>query len=327
MLTLDQFAGEEFQGYVENVPPTRNYLLAPFLPVDTVFDLKFAYNVINKVYSRTASITGFDSDAPLRDKDGLSRAFGEVAKVQHGFRITEEELLRFTNPRRDAERQQAIDYVYNQTDNLVQGVYDVEEWMRGQAIYKGSMVYDENGVVINVDYGIPAANKLTTVNSWADKATSSPLTDLQAVVDRFKAANNGAVPAEIHISGAVKSDLIKSDAVVLQVYGTADDRRLVTEDQLNTVLNGLSLPRLVVQDMELDNGDGAERLLPVRRIVALPSGEVGKLYHGPSVEKNFDAGIYVLPIVEKKPPRQEVYVGETVFPAIKEVNKIVWMDV
>ena len=326
MLTLDQFAGEEFQGYIENVPAARNYLLSRFLPNDTVFDLKFAYNVINKVYTRTASITGFDSDAPLRDKDGLSKAFGEVAKVQHGFRISEEELLRFTNPRRDAERQKAIDYVYDQTDNLVQGVYDLEEWMRAQAIYKGVLTYSENGVELAIDYGIPSANKLTATVAW-NQASNSPLTDLQAVVDRFKAANNGQVPAEIHISSTVKADLMKSAAIVLQVYGDADSRRLVTNDDLNGVLNSLALPKLVVQDMEVDNGAGNERLLPVRRIVALPSGEVGKTYLGPTIEKNFDAGMYVLPVIENKPPRQEVYVGETVFPAIKEPNKIVWMDV
>lgn len=327
MLTLDQFAGEEFQGYVENVPAAREYLLRRLLPNESVFDLKFAYNVIDRKYSRTASITGFNSDAPLRDKDGLSRAFGEVAKVQHGFRIDEEELLRFTNPRRDEERERAINYVYDQTDNLVQGVYDLEEWMRAQAIYKGTLTYDENGVVINVDYGIPAENKMATLNPWSDAATSTPLTDIQAVVDRFKAANRGQTPAEVHISGTVKADLMRSGAIIQQVYGDGDSRRLVTNDQLNSVLSSLDLPRLVVNDMEVDNGDGVERLLPTRRIVAVPAGEIGKTYIGPTVEKNFEAGIYVLPIIEQKPPRQEVYVGETVFPAIRDVNAVVWMDV
>jgi hypothetical protein len=327
MLTLDQFAGEEFQGYVENVPPAREYPLRTLLPNETVFDLKFAYNVIDKAYSRTASITGFDSDAPLRDKAGLAKAFGEVSKVQHGFRISEEELLRFTNPRRDEERDRAIDYVYDNTDDLVQGVYDIEEWMRAQAIYKGRLQYSENGVVIDVDYGIPADNKMAALNAWSDSVNATPLTDIQAVVDRFKAANKGQAPSVVHISGTVKADLMRSGAIIQQVYGDGDSRRLVTNDQLNQVLDSLDLPPLVVNDMAVDNGEGEERLLPTRRIVALPAGEIGKTYIGPTVEKNFDSGIYVLPIIENKPPRQEVYVGETVFPAIREVNKVVWMDV
>ena len=325
MLTLDQFAGEQFLGYVENVPPQRQYILSRFMPVEQVYDLKFAYNVINKKYGRTASITGFDSDAPLRDKDGLSQAFGEVAKVQHGFRISEYELLRFKNPRRPEERQKAIDYVYDQTDNLIQGVYDVEEWMRGQAIYKGALQYAENGVVINVDYNIPSANKMVTTTSWSD-TNANPLQDLQKVVDQYKEANKGEAPAEIHVSSKVKNDLLKSKAVILQVYGDADSRRLISNNDLTSVLDGLDLPPIVVQDTKIDNGNGLERLLPERRIVAL-GGEIGKLYNGPTVEKNFDTGMYVLPVIETKPPRQEVYVGETVFPGITDVNGIVWMDV
>jgi hypothetical protein len=327
MLTLDQFAGEEFQGYVENVPAPREYLLAPLFPAANVFDLKFAYNVINKQYARTASITGFNSDAPLRDKDGLSRAFGEVAKVQHGFKIDEEELLRFNRPRSDEERDQAIDYVYDQTDNLVQGVYDLEEWLRAQVAYKGRLQYSENEVVIDVDFNIPAESKLTAVNAWSDADLSSPLTDIQAIVDRYKAVNRGKAPAVLHISSAVKADLMKSKALILQVYGDADSRRLITNDDLNSVLDSLDLPRLVVQDMEVDNGDGLERLLPVRRVAAFGTEAIGKTYYGPTVEKNYNPGIYVLPIVENKPPRQEVYVGETVFPALTDTNSVVWMDV
>lgn len=328
MLTLDQFAGDEFQGYVENVPPTRNYLLSRLLPVKNVYDLKFSYNVINKQYARTASITGFNADAPLRTKDGLSRAFGEVAKVQHGFKIDEEELLRFKNPRQNTDEQtDAINYVYDQTDNLIQGVYDLEEWMRAQVAYKGLLTYSENNVKLAIDFNVPVGNKLTATNAWTDAALSSPLTDLQAVVDQYKAVNRGQVPTEIHISSTVKANMMKSQAIIRQVYGDASSQRLVTDDQLTAVLNSLSLPPLVVQDMEIDNGSGLERLLPVRRIVAFGQGEIGKTFYGPTVEKNFQTGLYVLPIVEEKPPRQEVYVGETVFPALQNVNGVVWMDV
>ncbi len=299
MLTLDEFAGDQFLGYIENVPPARNYILSRFMPIEPVFDLKFAYNVIDKKYGRTASITGFNSDAPLRDKDGLSQAFAEVSKVQHGFRVDEYELLRFANPRREEERQKAIDYVYNQTDNLIQGVYDIEEWMRAQAMYKGRLDYSENDVVISVDYQIPAANKMVAATSWTD-INSNPLVELQAVVTQFKNANKGEAPAEIHVSSKVKNDLLKSKAVILQVYGDADSRRLISNADLTSVLENLDLPPIVVQDTQIDNGKGLERLLPERRVVALGGGEVGKLYCGPTVEKNFDTGMYVLPIIETK---------------------------
>lgn len=327
-LHLEEFKGEEFQGYIDNVPAERNYLLEPFMPDKNVYDIKFSYNVINRVYARTASITGFNAAAPLRDKDGLAKHFGEVAKVQHGFRVDEEELLRFNRPRSDEERQQAIDYVYDQTDNLVNGVRDVREWMRAQAIYKDNLVYAENDVRINVTFGIPAANKITAGTAWSATATATPLTDLQTAVARFKAANRGQAPAVIHISSAVVSELLMNEQIKAQLFGDPTDRRLVTQADIRTVFGALSLPDFVVNDDEIDNGEGLERLLPERRLVLLPAGEVGKTMKGVTVEKNYQPGTYVITeIKETNPPQQAVFVGETVFPALQRPSAVVHLNV
>lgn len=324
-LNLEQFLEESFQGYIEEVPVSREYLLASFLPNKNVYDLKFAYNVINKEYTRTASITGFNADAPLRDKDGLAKHFGEVAKVQHGFKLDEEELLRFNQPRNDGEKQQAVDYVYDQTDNLVEGVRDIEEWMRAQAIYKGVLNYSENGVVINVDFGIPAENKLTTTVAWSDPA-STPLEDLQRAVAQFKKQNKRKAPKVIHMTEATEAHLLKNEQIKLQVFGATNVNRLMTKADLANAFSAMSLPPYQIQSDQIDNGNGPEDLLPEGRVVLLGEN-LGNTYFGPTVEKNYQPGMYVLPIVEKKPPRQEVYVGETVFPALSRPKAIVFLDV
>lgn len=326
MLTLDEFLQEEFQGYVENVPPTRKYHLSAFMPNKNVYDLKFAYNVINKVYSRTASITGFNADAPLRDKDSLSKHFGELAKVQHGFKLDEEELLKFNQPRNDEEKKEAVNYVYDQTDNLVEGVRDIEEWLRGQAIYHGKLQYEENDIKIDVDFGIPEENKLTTTIAWSDYARSTPLEDLQKAVEQFKKANNNKRPVMIHLSAEAEAHLLQNEQIKVQLFGQANVARLVTKQDLANVFSALSLPPYVVNEDMIDNGKGAEPLLPPTRVVLLGE-ELGRTFFGPTVEKNYEAGIYVLPIVEKKPPRQEVYVGETVFPALQKPQAIVHLDI
>jgi hypothetical protein len=328
MLTLEEFLQEEFQGYVENVPPTRSYLLAQFLPAKNVFDLKFAYNVINKEYSRTASITGFNADAPLRDKDGLARHFGELAKVQHGFKLDEEELLRFNQPRNDEEKSEAVSYVYDQTDNLIEGVRDIEEWLRAQVLYHGRLSYSENDVKLEVDFGIPEENKLTASVEWSDYASSKPLEDLQGAVKQFKSKNNGKKPVIIHLSSEQEANLLRNEQIKLQVFGSAQGnaQRLLTQPDLVNVFTALSLPPYMVNDDMIDNGNGAEELLPANRVVILGEG-LGQTFFGPTVEKNYQAGIYILPIIETKPPRQEVYVGETVFPALQKPNAVVHLDV
>jgi Phage major capsid protein E len=327
-LHLEEFQGAEFQGYIDNVPAERSFLLETFMPAKNVFDIKFSYNVINRVYARTASITGFNASAPLRDKDGLARHFGEVAKVQHGFRVDEEELLRFNRPRSDEERAQAIEYVYDQTDNLVQGVRETKEWMRAQAIYKDNLVYEEDDVQINVTFGIPAENKIAAGTAWTDRATSTPLEDIQEAVAQFKKQNRGQSPAVMHLSSTVVADLLLNEQIKAQLFGSPTDKRLVTKDDLRTVFSALTLPTFVEQDDEIDNGNGLERLLPERRIVFLPSGEVGKTMSGVTVEKNYQPGTYVITeIQETNPPQQKVFVGETVFPALQRPTAIVYLNV
>lgn len=326
-LHLEQFRGEEFQGYVENVPPTKAYKLQSFLPNKPVYDIKFSYNVINKAYTRTASITGFNAGAPLRDKDGLAKHFGEVAKVQHGFRIDEEELLRFNRPRTDEERQQAIEYVYDQTDNLIEGVNDIKEWMRGQAVYKGVLQYEENDVVIDVDFGIPEENKMVATNGWSDYANATPLEDLQKAVKQFQTKNNNQKPTVIHLSSEVEADLLQNEQIKAQIFGSPTDKRLVTTNDLRNVFVALGLPAYEIQDEVIDNGNGLETILPTRR-VALLGSQLGNTMSGVTVEKNYQPGIYVVPVIkETNPPSQEVYVGETVFPALQRPNAIVHLDV
>jgi hypothetical protein len=325
-LNLEEFLEESFQGYVEEVPASREYLLSAFLPNKNVYDLKFAYNVINKEYARTASITGFNADAPLRDKDGLAKHFGELTKVQHGFKLDEEELLRFNQPRNDGEKAQAVEYVYDQTDNLIEGVRDIEEWLRAQVIYKGRLDYAENDVVISVDFGIPAENKLVATAPWSDPATATPLEDLARAVAQFKAKNNRKAPKVIHMSEATEANLLKNEQIKLQVFGATNVNRLMTKTDLANAFSALSLPPYQIQSDQIDNGNGPEDLLAEDRVVLL-GDNLGNTFFGPTVEKNYQPGIYVLPIVEKKPPRQEVYVGETVFPALTRPNAIVYLDV
>lgn len=323
-LTLDEFQREEFQGYVENVPARRQYLLAPFMPDRPIFDVKFAYNVINQAYSRTASITGFNAGAPLRDKQGLAKAFGEVAKVQHGFRLDEEELLKFNRPRSDEERDQAVQYVYDQTDDLIQGVRDIEEWMRAQAIYNGRLVYNENDVVLDIDFGI--ANVITETTPWTG-GTGTPLADLQAAVKQFKDTNRGQMPRVMHMSSSVEFDLMRSTEIKNNLFGNPADTRIVTREMLRGLFNSLGLPPYEVNDEEMDNGDGIERLLPERRIVML-GDQIGRTYFGPTVENNYRPGIYVVPEVKTtNPPSQAVFVGETVFPAIERTTAILHLNV
>lgn len=324
-LHLEEFQRDEFQGYIESVPPKRVYALAKFFPNKPVFDTEFAYNVISGGYGQMASITGWDAEAPLRDKDTLARMTGELGKLQHKYRLTEKELLMFNRPRMEAEKKQAVDSVYDNTDKLVNGIYDREEWLRAKAVYVGALDYAENDVKIVVDFK-NGVNPTAVSKVWSDP-TATILEDLQTAVQQFKDANNGDAPVEIHMSSATEIEMLKNSQIKTMIYGNSTDGRIVTRDQVMALFNSLSIPPYVVVSTQVKGDAGTESLMPADTVVLLGE-DLGHTLIGPTVENNYEPGIYVIPeIKETSPPSQIVHVGETVFPALERPLAVVRLSV
>lgn len=326
-LHLDEFQRAQFQGYIENVPAQREYLLRSFMPDDPTYDINFAYNVVNGKYGTAASITGFNASAPLRDKKEIEKAFAEVAKVQHGVRLDEKELLAFNRPRTDQERAQVIEYVYTTSDELSQGVDDIEEYMRAQAIYTGGLKYDDdvNDIHIDVDFGVPSENKLPTTTAWSE-SSAKPLEDVQAAVKQYQKENQRRKPAVMHMTSATEALLLQSEQIRTQIYGTNNGGRLLTKADLQNAFSALGLPPYQINNDVIVVNDAEVQLLEDNKVVLL-GAELGKTKIGPTVENNYNPGKFVTPLIENNPPGQTVIVGEAVFPALQRPQSIVIMSV
>ncbi|OCA87298.1 major capsid protein [Pseudobacillus wudalianchiensis] len=326
-LHLDEFQREQLQGYIENIPPQREYKLRAFMPEKPTSDINFAYNVINGEYAKAASITGWNASAPLRDKKALEKEFAEVAKVQHGQRLDEKELLAFNRPRSDQERAQVIDYVYDTTDDLVAGVDDIEEFMRAQAIYTLAMKYDdnENDVHINFEFDAPAGNKMTTTTAWSDPA-AKPLSDLQAAVKQYQKENRRQKPAVMHMTSATEALLLQNEQIRTQVYGTSNGGRLLTPNDVQAAFTALGLPRYEINDDVIALETGEVQLLEDNKVVLL-GAKLGVTMTGPTVENNYEPGKFVTPKIMEDPPGQAIIVGKAVFPALQRPQSIVILSV
>ncbi|MBU9707144.1 major capsid protein [Paenibacillus sp. AK121] len=327
ILSLDQFKQPEFMGYVENRLIPKKYLLKAISATDTTYDLTFDYDVFTQTYAPSASITGWNSGAPLRDKQGLKTLTQEVAKIQHGFRLDEREQLKFTNPRVENERQRAIQRIYDQTDLLIEGVNDTEEWLRAQAVYNGVIVYNKNDVQINVNFGLTA--KVTPTVLWSDRAVSTPLDDLRVAIKAYKDANAGQAPRYIDISGDVMLDLTLNAQTRGALFGV-NSAMLPTREQVEGLITQIADAPITIRvndDVVSLEGAAPARLLEARTVALLGEQPIITV-QGPTIEKNFEPGIYVLPIVkEGPPPSEEVYVGESAFVAVQKPSQIYRLSV
>lgn len=325
-LHLKEFQREQLQGYIENIGPEKTYALANVLPDLPTYDINFAYNVVNGEYGDSASITGWNASAPLRDKREVEKAFGQVSKVQHGIRLDEKELLAYNKPRSDGEQQQVIEYVYNETDNLSYGVDEIAEYMRAKAVYDGLLVYEDkkNDISVNVDFGIPEENKLDNTVSWAEK-DSTPLNDIQNAVGQFKATNQRRKPTVMHMTSKTETLLLTNEQIRVQVLGEGGGR-LITKEDLQNTFSVLGLPPYVINDdVVIINGE-EEQLLDDNKIVLIGQ-DLGNTMIGPTVENDYNPGKFVLPKITFDPPGQTIIIGAALFPALKKPSAIVTMNV
>lgn len=326
-LHLNEFQQPQLTGYVQNVPPARDYLLANFMPEEPVYDINFAYNVINGKYARAASITGWNASAPLRDTAEQERAFGQVAKVQHGFRLDETQLLQYNRPRAEQEADAVVEGIYTSTDELTQGVDDIKEYLRAQVIYNGELIYDddENDIHLNINFGLPEANKLTATTKWSE-SSSAPLTDIQVAVEQFKKTNQRQKPVVMHITSATEASLLQNEQIRTQIYGTNNGQRLLTKSDVQNAFSALGLPPYQINDDVIVVDDEEVQLLDDDKVVLL-GANLGKTMIGPTVENNYSPGKFAVTEIKKNPPEQSVIVGEAPFPALKRINAIVTMSV
>jgi hypothetical protein len=322
ILSLDQFKKPTFLGYVENRILPKQYLLKAISEFDVTYDLTFDYDVFTQTYAPSAAITGWNAGAPLRDKQGLKTLTQEIAKIQHGVRIDEREQLKFMNPRVNDERERAIKRVYDQTDRLIEGVNDTEEWIRAQAAYIGTIVYNSNGVQINVNFGLPAI--VTPATAWSDRAASNPLDDFRAAVQAFKDANAGQAPKYIDLSGSVLLDITLNQQIRGAIYGV-NSAMIPTRAQIESLFISVADAPIAIRvnddKISLD-GAAASRLLPARTVALLGEQPIVTV-QGPTVEKDFNPGIYVVPKIDMgPPPQEEIYVGESAFVGVKQPSQI-----
>ncbi|CEI81301.1 hypothetical protein BN997_01119 [Oceanobacillus oncorhynchi] len=326
-LHLNEFQQPQLTGYVQNVPPAREYLLANFMPEEPVYDINFAYNVINGKYAEAASITGWNATAPLRDTAEQERAFGQVAKVQHGFRLDETQLLQYNRPRAEQESNAVIEGIYTSTDELSQGVDDIKEYLRAQVIYNGQLVYndDENDIHLNIDFGLPSENKLTATTQWSEEG-ATPLTDIKAAVEQYKKTNQKQKPVVMHITSATEALLLNNEQIRTQIYGTDNGKRLLTKTDIQNAFSALSLPPYQVNDDVIVVQGDEVQLLDDNKVVFL-GADLGKTMIGPTVENNYAPGKFAKPSIKENPPEQSVIVGEAPFPALKRKKSIVTLSV
>lgn len=317
---LKEFSRRATLAYARARQP-RTYVGPTLFPLRTVNELTFEYWKDENRLPVMASVQAFGAEAEIASRDGAEKVTGEIPTIKRKIPLNGRALVAL---RREGAGD--LDFVrnqlYNDLDNMIDAVEARVEKMRIDAITTGKIELAENGVIMTVDYGVPAEHKetLTGDSRWSIHDKATPITDIQEWTDKI-VADTGIRPERALTSNTVVANLLKCAEVRQLIYGDLGGSRAISINQLNALMETMNLPRIATYDEQVrrQKADGTYetlRFFPEDKFVLLPGQPLGETLDGPTEDAMLDpdieateiAGIYAAvykqsmdpPVIETK---------------------------
>ena len=303
-----------------------------FLPNENTYNTSFVYDII-KTNKHIGAMIGTGSEPPVVDRDAVASKNGEIAKMGLKYIATEEELLALHQARSTGEKSAMIEALAFKGIELVQAIQRRVDVIKMEALTKGAFDYKKNGVQVNLDFGIPAENKvaLSSGSDWAVE-THDVIGDLLDWTQAYE-DDNGQSPDVVYMSREVQALLLKNAVIVTEARGSNSGSNRVSVDELNSVLGGYGLPAVqVITDRKVTVKNvytGATEVIeffPVNRLVMLSEG-VGNFLYGPTVDNDFEPGITLTAYDKGEPIESIIRSVAAGFPVVEKPSLIFHADV
>lgn len=267
--------------------------LAKYLPNTEVQSLSYRLGRRTKV-DQTVPVRSFGAPATPIVRPGVVDVQGDLPAVTPIVNLTETDLNQEFVLAQQLQGQQ-VDWSpwVEQAAGLVSLATDnTYELMRGQALSTAVVsITAEDGNVHEVDFGVPADQKITVATKWSEDPTKV-FADLGTAHEAFQ-----------DISGAQAGVALTSSKVyriVLRALATMYPQSPVGTTELNAYLANQNLPTFETYDRTLRADDGTRaRVYPEGSLTFLPAGDtVGRTELGVTQEAVQQVQNQVLTVAE-----------------------------
>lgn len=329
---LTEFSKPALRGVVDATVEAKLPTFADrFLPNDVSYSTTFSYDIIKKS-NHIAAMIGYGAEPPVIDRDAVATQMAEGAKMGLKYIATEEELLALNQARSTGEKSAMVDRLTAKGVDLVQALQKRIDVAKIEAIAKGTFNYNKNSVKMQVEYKIPAENKvvLTDDNTWANPE-HDVIGDLLNWNDQYVTAN-GKSPDVILMTRETQALLLKN-AIIVTEAGRPDGVTRVNVTELNSVLGGYGLPSIqliterttTVKDIYTGQDETIE-FFPKNRVVMVSEG-LGNFIFTPLAEANFQPTIDLRAYDKFEPIQSILRVAAAGFPVVEAPSLIFHADV
>lgn len=345
MIVDDYIEPAVLTGFVRNVPSPYALALNQYLPDRQIGDIEVAIDQVTRT-NRAASFRAWDTEVPVSKRDSFRRDKVAIPPLGVKLPIGEYERLMLERIRTGGDNRNGyVTAIYNDAEQLSREVLNRMELARGDVLMDGKFTLaGENGLTLEADFGVDSSHLVTASTVWSDHADATPLIDLKAWVDLY-VDETGEKPGTMLTSNTVINNMLMSAEIRSLFYrgqtlsGTPD---LITQVQLNQVLQAYGLPNIVEYNTKVEVGGSNTRVINEDRVIFLPTdpaslgftawgitAEALELASGqnPSLEFEDLPGLVGVVLKEGDPLRVWTKVGAVGMPIISDPRRLVVADV
>lgn len=177
-----------------NLPYLYKSLLSPSYSVDG------RWESISGEFNRVAAdVVAMDSPLPLKSRDSLSRASGNIPKVGMELFLNEKQMNDIDAMMAQGQNINTIvQKIFEDTPRVISGVYERMEAMFLEGLSTGVALADGNnaGAGVRIDYGYLNSHKFGVPMEWAGNvANAKAIDDIEKVIKKATEDGNNIVKA------------------------------------------------------------------------------------------------------------------------------------
>lgn len=321
-----------------------SYLHKSMLTEELSTDLKWSTLTVNSTIV-AADIVAMDSPLPLKKRDAIGTANGEITKLGMKKKLTEKQLSDIdTLVAKKVENKVIIEKIFNDAVSCTMGIYEKVEYVFLHALSTGIALIEDTenvGTGIRIDYGYSDANKFGVVKAWSDTA-AKPLDDIQRVI---KEARSKGVSLKFMMMDQNTFDNLAANEQTRQYFAFSQNFvgssvPVPDQEQVNMMLQKrYKLTIIIVDRTVITERDGARTVQTPwaeNKVVFLETQKVGRLVYGILAEETRQskaatyakAGKYILlkKWSEEEPFSEHTSSQALAIPVIDAVDSIYLLD-
>ncbi|KPI15689.1 major capsid protein E [Actinobacteria bacterium OK074] len=174
---------------------------------------------------------------------------------------------------RGADASEFIELLYDDVERHVESIHNRMELAAGDLLVDGKFSLNgENGLTLEADFGVPAANMPTAPTLWSDP-TSDPITDELSWIEYLRSIG-APLPSRVLTSYKARATLAANDAYRAAYYGSVNGSTTPTAvlapNEVEVVRARYNLPPITIYDIQISVDDAYERVIPEDRWILLP---------------------------------------------------------